>query len=176
MPGSVIWITGLSGAGKTTLASALTSSLRCSHQNIILLDGDELRHVFKVTDSNASNHSREARLSIAFQYSRLCKLLSDQGFIVVIATISMFNQIHNWNRENVSGYLEVFLNTPLAELRKRDPKNIYKKFFSNDLKHVAGLNFEVDEPLCPDIQIDFDETQTVSDSVHSILKLLNQTE
>ena len=86
----VIWITGLSGSGKTTLAQKLVQELRMSIQSVIMLDGDLLREALGITTS----HSQVDRLEIAKKYSRLCKLLASQGTLVVIATISLFREIH----------------------------------------------------------------------------------
>ena len=90
-PGRVIWITGLSGSGKTTLAKALQKELPGS----ILLDGDELREAL-----GSANHGFdvESRKKLAKTYARLAGLLARQGFIVLVATISLFHDLHAWNR------------------------------------------------------------------------------
>ena len=152
---SVIWITGLSGSGKTTLASGLVQKLISHNLPVIRLDGDELRHIFGVSATDQKIHTRSARLSLARQYSRLCQSLSNQGFIVVIATISMFEEIYSWNRQNLPNYLEIYLKVPIDELRLRDPKGIYMRYDSGQLKNVAGLDLEVEEPSSPDILWDF---------------------
>ena len=155
MSGTVIWITGLSGAGKTTLSNATTSKLRSCGETVVHLDGDELRAVFGAVAANAQNHDREGRLALAMQYARLCRVLADQGLTVVIATISLFKAVHAWNRENLPGYFEVYLKTPVEELRRRDPKGIYRRFDAGALTNVAGLDLPVDEPECADLMIEF---------------------
>ena len=92
-----------------------------------MLDGDELREVFGATTPGDENHGREARLQLAFQYTHLCRVLASQGLVVVVATISMFKEIHKWNRDNLPGYFEVYLNVPIDELRRRDPKGDLSK-------------------------------------------------
>ena len=82
MDGQVIWITGLSGAGKTTVAAALDECLRERGLIPILLDGDILRNLFKSTDEIGKTYNREARIKLALKYAHLCKTLSSQGFIV----------------------------------------------------------------------------------------------
>jgi len=141
--GSVIWVTGLSGAGKTTLAEKISIDLRSSGWSVILLDGDVLREALGIEKL----HDKEDRLSIAKKYSKICQILASQGFVVVIATISLFKEIHSWNRQNLPRYIEVFLKVPLSELRRRDPKGIYEKFQSGKVKNVSGLDLPVDEPL-----------------------------
>jgi len=79
------------------------------------------------------------------KYSHLGKVIAEQGFTAVIATISLFKEIHIWNRENLAGYFEVYLKVPLEELRRRDPKGIYRRFDSGELKEVAGLDLSIDE-------------------------------
>ena len=97
MDGQVIWITGLSGAGKTTVAAALGQCLRERGLIPILLDGDILRNLFKSTNEIGKTYNREARIKLAIQYAQICKVLSSQGFTVIIATISMFREVYAWN-------------------------------------------------------------------------------
>ncbi len=146
----VIWITGLSGAGKSTLARELAERLRARGAPVILLDGDELREIFGATAENARNHGREGRLALAMQYAHLCRVISRQDLTVVIATISLFHEVHAWNRSELPGYTEVYLKVPLDELCRRDPKGIYRRFHAREISHVAGLDLPVDEPQAPD--------------------------
>lgn len=89
-------------------------------------------------------------MDLARRYSHLCHILSSQGLIVVIATISMFKEVHEWNRKNFHNYLEVYLDVPLHILRKRDPKGIYNRFDEGKIRHVAGLDMEIDKPMDAD--------------------------
>jgi adenylylsulfate kinase len=82
----------------------------------------------------------------------------------------MFSEVYAWNRKNIPGYFEVYLKVPLSELRKRDPKGIYQRFDSGELKDVTGLDLEVDEPHSPDILFEFDSTLSPSDLVDEILR------
>jgi adenylylsulfate kinase-like enzyme len=161
MAGQVIWITGLSGAGKTTLAKELILRLQKNGSNPILLDGDVLRNLLKVPESALDSHSRKVRLDLALKYAQMCRLLSDQGFIVVIATISMFDELYAWNRENITNYFEVYLKVPLYELRRRDPKFIYQRYENGELINVAGLDLSVDPPQTPHLTLDFETQPTI---------------
>lgn len=168
----VVWITGLSGAGKSTLAQALGARLRSGGQPVVVLDGDELREVLGVVDPLAANHGREGRLALAFRYAQLCRMIASQDVTVVIATISLFHEVHAWNREHLPGYFEVYLQVPLDELRRRDPKGIYRRFDEGSLQNVAGLDLPVDEPTSADCRFDFDPSRSVADLVDQLTPLL----
>jgi cytidine diphosphoramidate kinase len=170
MNAKVYWITGLSAAGKTTLAAELAKHLRGLGESLILLDGDEIREVFRSEDASSQNHGRESRLRLSYQYSRLCKMINIQGITVVIGTIAMFKEIHVWNRKNLSGYIEVYLKVPLEERRRRDPKGIYERFYAGELQNVAGLDLSIDEPINADIVVDFDHERTVESIAEGIVK------
>jgi cytidine diphosphoramidate kinase len=155
--GLVIWITGYSGAGKTTIAKLLTSELNKHDLPIAYLDGDELREIL-ITNQNApSGYDRNERLSLSRRYSSLAKLLTDQGLIVVVATISLYKEIHQWNRTNLENYYEVFLDVPLEIRQARDPKGIYNRYARGLERNVAGLDLEADVPNSPDLTIRYRE-------------------
>lgn len=171
--GKVVWITGLSGSGKSTLANGVVSRLRAKGEPVVMLDGDALREVFNATDANSLNHGREGRLALAMQYARLSRTIATQGITVVIATISLFHEVHAWNRENLPGYFEVYLKVPLEELRRRDPKEIYRRFDAGELSHVAGLDLPVDEPAHPDLVMEFSPSQDADFIVSKLISTLD---
>lgn len=143
--GTVYWITGLSGAGKTTIGKLFFEMLKCRKEASIFLDGDELRDVF----GNDLGYSREERLQCAMRYSKLCKLLSGQGQDVVICTISMFDYIREWNRVNIAGYKEIYIKVPMKVLGQRNQKGLYS---GND-NDVVGVGLEPEFPKSPDIEL-----------------------
>jgi adenylylsulfate kinase len=142
----VIWITGYSGAGKTTVAEATRRLLDEKGQTCVVLDGDRLRAVL----APDAGHSPEERLRLALTYSRLCKELADQGLTVICATISMFEEVWAWNRANMVAYLEVYLRVPLAERAARDPKGLYAR----NTKDMVGVDVALAEPTAPHLTID----------------------
>lgn len=172
--GRVIWITGLSGAGKSTLASEVANRLRTLGDSVVMLDGDELREVFGAVAANAQNHGREGRLALAMQYAHLCRVIAGQGLTVVIATISLFREIHAWNRANLPGYFEVYLKVPVEELRRRDPKGIYRRFDAGEIADVAGLDLPIDEPEAADWVVEFDPSKTMNAVAEDLMKTLTE--
>jgi adenylylsulfate kinase-like enzyme len=166
MGGQVYWITGLSAAGKTSVAQRLVDRLVAAGQQPILLDGDVLRAIFGVSGA----HDRQSRLNLALQYARLCGELARQGHTVICATISLFHQVHDWNRANIAGYHEIYLKVPLEQLQARDPKGIYVRAKAGEVKDVAGLDFAIEEPREPDLLIDNHGDITPDEAVAQILR------
>lgn len=171
--GEVIWITGLSGSGKSTLAHELVAHLRAAGEAVVMLDGDELREVFGAVAANAQNHGREGRLALAMQYAHLCRVVAAQGLTVVIATISLFREVHAWNRANLPGYFEVYLKVPVEELRRRDPKGIYRRFDAGELTHVAGMDLSIDEPEAADWVVGFESGRPVAALAEELNQILS---
>ena len=162
----VVWITGLSAAGKTTLGEALVDKIKEYSVPVVFLDGDSLRKAL----GELSTHGREDRLRLASTYSRFCKYLADQNILVVIATVALFSEIHSWNRNNLSNYLEVFLDVPLDELKRRDPKGLYKKFQTGQLKNMAGLDLDVDFPNSPHLHFKHEQRLSPSEMAEIIIQ------
>tara|TARA_Y100000741_G_scaffold281439_1_gene221263 strand:- start:211 stop:732 length:522 start_codon:yes stop_codon:yes gene_type:complete len=166
MKNKTIWITGLSGSGKSTLAKKIALRLIKDKHKVLLLDGDILRKIFNL-NNNDKNYTLGARLRLAKKYSLLCKEITDQGFNVIISTISLFSEVHKWNRKNLKNYCEIYLKVPMNEIKKRDPKKIYKNFEKGISKNVVGLDLKYDEPKKPDIII---ENFTIDYPIDSIIK------
>jgi len=174
MTGQVIWITGLSGAGKTTVAKELSRRIQERGLQPVLLDGDILRDLLRSPKKINETYSRHERIIYSKKYALLCKNLSSQGFTVIIATISMYKEIYVWNRANLPKYFEVYLNVPLSELRRRDPKSIYKNFDFGAIQNVAGLDLKVDQPRLAHLKIDFTLRQTPEEIAEIILEKLSK--
>ncbi len=158
--GRVIWITGLSGSGKTSLARALLGELA----GAVFLDGDALREVLGAAGGGFDPASRR---NLALTYARLAGLLAGQGLTVVVATISLFHEVHAWNRENLPGYLEVFLDVPREVCRRRDPKGLYA---ARNAAEMVGSGMEAEFPLSPHLVLN--ERVSVAEGVQAILHTL----
>ena len=134
MKSNLYWITGLSGAGKTTIGTLLYSHLKKNKDNVIFLDGDALRKIFGVTDK----YSISERKILAMSYSRLCKYFVEQNIDVVIATISMFHEVREWNCKNIENYNEIYIKVPIQTLINRDQKKLYVQSFARGIKGCYG--------------------------------------
>lgn len=160
----VYWLTGLSGAGKTTIGTLLYQKLREEQDNVVFLDGDQLRQVF----GDDLGYTPDQRLKSAMRNARLCKLLSDQGLDVVCCTISMFDSVRDWNRTHIPGYVEVYLRVSLETLYQRDQKGLYTQGDGT----VAGVHFSVEEPKHPDLVLDNNGACTPQEQAEKIWKLI----
>lgn len=149
MQGTTYWITGLSGAGKTTIGKNLYNYIHSKQKNVVFLDGDILRQVYQDLD-----YSQEGRKKLTFQHGRLCKMLNSQGIDVVICVIAMFDECREWNRSEIENYREVYLRVPIEELISRDQKQLYSRALRNEIENVMGINMEYEEPKSPDIIIE----------------------
>lgn len=164
--GTLYWITGLSGAGKTTIGTRLYYELKKTCSNLVILDGDILKNL--VGDS--LGYSREERLKRANYYSNMCKILTDQGISVIICTIAMYDSVREWNRKYIEKYVEVFLKVDREVLLKRDKKGLYSKQKLGKVSEVAGVDIDVEYPKDPDIIIENDGILSVSECVKKIME------
>ena len=164
--GTVYWITGLSGAGKTTIGKLFYNYLKEQHPNTVFLDGDTLRKVF----GDDLGYTEEERRKCAMRYSRLCAMLEKQGMNVVCCTISMFDSVRQWNRENIYNYREIYVRVSMDTLCARDQKGLYSGITSETDKDVAGIHFQVEMPKNPDLILDNDGGTTPEEQVEKIVK------
>ncbi len=161
MQGRVLWITGLSCAGKSTLAQALLPYF----PQAILLDGDALRAVLGVENTA---YDAQSRKELALTYARLAGLLAHQGHTVIVATISLFHAVHSWNREHLPQYKEIFLDVPEDIRRQRDLRGLYVAPPKGQLPSMAGQDVTVEFPLMPHVR--FTHKDTLEHMVQTIVQ------
>jgi adenylylsulfate kinase len=166
----VIWITGLPGSGKTTIAQQLQHQLQKKSITPVLLDGDKLREVL----ANQSYDS-SSRKKLALTYAKLANLLSSQGHIVIVATVSLFHCIHEWNKKNNANYLEVFIKPCPQTLQERDQKGLYSSS-CNSLGDRVGIQVSPEYPLSPNLTINNNKEQDLHENVKLLLDvIINRT-
>jgi len=143
----------MSASGKTTLAREIHSLMQEAQPNTVLVDGDLVRAI----SGNDLGHTVEDRWQNAQRISRLCQELDRQGINVVCAILSIFHESQRWNRENLSGYQEIYLDVSMNTLRRRDFKGLYERAFNNEESNVVGVDIEFPPPYAPDIVINNDQ-------------------
>lgn len=163
--GILYWITGLSGAGKTTIGNRLFYELREKHDNVVLLDGDILKNIV----SDKVEYDEDARRKRAMQYAHICQMLTNQDMIVICCTIAMYDEVRAWNRNNNKRYVEVFLDVPFEILRERDQKGLYTAYENEEIENLVGIK-NAELPRNPDIVICNDGKETLQSIVQKILK------
>lgn len=141
--GYVYWLTGLSGAGKTTIGRLLYKRLKVKNPAVVLLDGDALREVY----GQDRGYDAADRQQVAMRNARLCRLLAEQGIDVICCTISMFERVRQWNRTHIDGYREIYIKVSPEVLQMRDQKGLYSKGLAN----VVGQTMDYEEPKQPDL-------------------------
>jgi len=163
----VIWLTGISGAGKTTIANAL--SVELSKKKILheVLDGDEYRAVLSPNDGFSMKERDNFRLKII----SIAKLLTRNNILCIIPLLSSSRSIRKLARNEFTDFMEIYIKCPIEICERRDPKGLYKKVRSGKLKDFVGVDLPYEEPLNPEIIIESD-VLTVSESVNEILKEL----
>ncbi|WP_447793389.1 adenylyl-sulfate kinase [Pseudomonas farris] len=149
---SVIWLTGLSGAGKSTIANALEIALADQGRHTYMLDGDNVR-LGLCKDLGFSDADREENIR---RIAEVARLFVDAGLIVITAFISPFQRDRNIAREIIGSnkFVEVFIDTSLSECERRDPKGLYSKARSGLIKNFTGIDSAYEPPSSPDVRID----------------------
>jgi adenylyl-sulfate kinase len=172
--GTVIWLTGLSGAGKTTLASALKSELIAAGHRIETLDGDEVRENL----SRGLGFSKEDRDTNVRRIGFVARLLARNGVIVLASAISPYRQSRDDVRQSVENdgarFVEVFVRAPLTVLVERDVKGLYKKALAGEIKNFTGISDPYEEPLAADVVVD-SSVETIEESAARVLYHLLET-
>ncbi|NMH59635.1 adenylyl-sulfate kinase [Alteromonas ponticola] len=171
----VIWLVGLSGAGKTTIGRRLYHSMKTMHQHTVFIDGDEIRSIFR-HDKGDNAYSLEGRKLNAERIQAMCAWLESQEINVVCCILSVFSEITQQNRQKFKQYFEVFVDTPLPLLIEQDNKGLYKSALKGEINNVVGVDIEYNPPCAPDLIIKNSMQKTdLSNYVASIINALKET-
>ena len=168
-PARCIWLTGLPAAGKTTLASALEQQLREQGRPTCVLDGDSLRRGL-CRDLGFSEADRVENIR---RVAEVARLMVDAGLTVMVALVSPYRDQRRLARQLLSDgeFIEVFVDTPLEECERRDPKGMYARARKGELKDFTGIGSRYERPENPDLRVDT-SVMSVEESVERVLRAL----
>jgi len=168
-PGFTLWLTGMSGTGKTTLSQLLERRLRESGAKVEVLDGDALRtHICKGLGFTKEDREENVR-RIGF----LCELLARNGVIAIAAAISPYRASREEVRARIPKFVEIYVTCPLEVLVKRDVKGLYKRALAGEIPRFTGISDPYEPPLTPDMTID-SSRETPEESVEAIFAQLEE--
>lgn len=148
-PGFCLWFTGLSGAGKSTIANEVVEELRERGRLVEVLDGDEVRENL----SKGLGFSKEDRDTNIRRIGYVAAMLARNGVISVTAAISPYRAIRDEIRENIEHFVEIFVDTPLEVCEERDVKGLYAKARSGEIPQFTGVSDPYEEPLSPEVRV-----------------------
>lgn len=158
----VIWFTGLSGAGKTTLAQALYNDFKLQDKSVVMLDGDEIRKI-----SNVTGFDEQSRKNHNLAVGQHAAELEKNGHWVIVAMISPYEQTRAQVKKVCANYIEIFVSTPIETCQKRDVKGLYKKALSGEIQEFTGVSAPYEIPINADITLDT-SSQSIDKSLQKI--------
>jgi adenylylsulfate kinase len=165
--GFVLWLTGLSGAGKSTVAAKLGPALAERGHRVELLDGDEVR----TNLCQGLGFSREDRDTNIARIGYVAGKLAKHGVAVLVAAISPYRQARDLVRAEVDNFVEIHVAAPVSTCAERDVKGLYAKALSGEIKHFTGVSDPYEPPLAPEIVL-HTEAETVDESVEQVIAWL----
>lgn len=147
----VVWLTGLSGSGKTTIANSIAQKIEKENQKVICLDGDNIRDYFE------TGFDKISRINHNLKVGKMASMFEKQGFIVIVSLISPYLEAREQARNMAENFVEVYVSTPLEICEMRDVKGLYAKARKGEIKNFTGVNDIYQVPFNPDITIDTSE-------------------
>tara|TARA_B100000401_G_C52706202_1_gene671564 strand:+ start:243 stop:758 length:516 start_codon:yes stop_codon:yes gene_type:complete len=162
--GILFWMTGLPGAGKTSLANIIIRPLNKKFGNTVLFNGDDIRSIFDLTD-----YSSQGRKKIGIQYSKLFEKITDQKVNVLFAGGVLINKVRERNKKKIQNYLEIYIK---ADQQKIISKN-YKKLYSKT-KNLVGIKIKPQFPKKPDVIIYNDFEKSIKELSSELMKKINK--
>ena len=165
--GFTLWFTGLSGAGKSTIANLVAGELRTRGHRVEILDGDEVR----TNLSKGLGFSKEDRDTNIRRIGYVCNLLARNGVIAISAAISPYREIRDEIRRSHQRFFEVYMKCSIEKLSERDVKGLYKKALAGEIKNFTGVSDPYEEPLSPELVLD-SGAERVEQSLEKLLRTL----
>jgi adenylylsulfate kinase len=162
--GLTIWFTGLSGAGKTTISQALADRL---DPEVVILDGDRIRQTL-TTNLGFSPTDRAENIR---QIGKIAHKLTLEGSIVLVAAIAPYRYLRDELREQIGGFVEVYVNASLAVCEARDTKRLYRRARAGEIQNFTGIDDPYEAPLNPEIVCDTDR-ESIEESVDKVINYL----
>jgi ATP sulfurylase/adenylyl-sulfate kinase len=167
--GFVVWLTGLSGAGKSTIGQEIAARIRAAGRRVEVLDGDVVRQNL----SQGLGFSREDRDTNIRRIAFVAKLLAENGVAVIVAAISPYRAVRDETKASIGRFTEVYVKCSLAEVARRDPKGLYAKAQRGEIPNFTGVSDPYEEPLSADVTVETDR-ETIRDSVAKVLSALDR--
>ncbi|MBN2909480.1 adenylyl-sulfate kinase [Polycladomyces sp. WAk] len=167
--GVTVWLTGLSGSGKTTIAKMAEAKLNQRGQPVQLLDGDTVRERL----NKDLGFSKADRFTQVERVTYVAELLTYHGIIVLAALISPYREIRAYARRHIPSFVEVYVRCPLEECARRDVKGLYARAFRGEIPQFTGVSDPYEEPENPELILDT-QRETVDESVEKLLRYLER--
>lgn len=143
--GTLFWVTGLSGSGKTTIAKNIKGKIERKYGPTILINGDDLRQYFSL-----NGYSKSERIKIAYKYSKLFKHITDQNINVIYATVGLVNKIRNIFQNSVKNFFVIYIKSDVGIIKQKRKKKMYFRFNKN----IVGVHIKAEFPKKPDVMVE----------------------
>ena len=167
--GVTVWFTGLSGAGKSTIAEKLAKVLKERGRKVEIMDGD----VVRTNLSKGLGFSKEDRDINIRRIGFVCDLLARNGVVAIAAAISPYREVRDENRANTGNFLEVYVECSIEELTRRDVKGLYEKALKGEIKNFTGISDPYEAPLNPEVTLN-SETQNEEESLKILIAKMEE--